>query len=102
MRVPEPRDRPGFLAKTLASSRLGPVGVAQELDRHIAIQRHLPGLEDDPHPPGTQNIHQLETGNARPVGQPARRDVALGAMAANGGARPSRRPRFEFLDLRAE
>ena len=94
VRVPEPGDGPGFLAKALASSGLGPVGVAQELDRHVAIQRHLPGLEDHPHPPGTKDVHQLQAGNAWPViCQPARRDVALAATQASGGARSWPRPR---------
>ena len=99
VRVPEPGDGPGFLDKALASSRLGPVGVAQELDRHVAAQRHLPGLEDHPHPPGTQDLHQLQAGNLWPVSQPARRGIALAAMEASGGARRGLGRRSEFLGV---
>jgi hypothetical protein len=65
--VPEPGDRPGLLEESLALFRVGSVGVAQELDCHVAVQRGLPSLVDHPHAAGTEDIDQLQAGNDRPV-----------------------------------
>ncbi len=97
--VPQPGDGPGFVEKALALSRVGPVSVAQELDRHVAVERHLPGLEDHPHPPGTQEVHQLQAVNARPVTQPALGHVAAAAMGASGGSRRRLGRRSRFLGV---
>src|SRR5262249_2917950 len=80
--VPEPRDGPGLLKKSLPQQRVGAAVVAQELDRHLAAQRHLPGLEDHPHPPPAQDAYQLQTRNARPV----RRPPGVGVRAAVRGS----------------
>src|SRR5262249_18010783 len=59
----------------LAPPRVGLMGVAQDLHRHVAVQRRLPGPENYPHPPGTQNLHQLQAGNTWPVRRPDRGGV---------------------------
>ncbi len=80
-------------------SRISKVSVAQELDRHVAVQRHLPGLEHHPHPPGPQDVHDLEAVNSRPVAQPVRGDIAAAAMRASVGGHRGRGRGSQFLGV---
>ncbi len=95
--VPEPGDRSGFLDEALAPSGPGAMGVAQELDRNVAAERNLPGLEDNAHPARSQHLEQLQSLDFRPANRQARGGIAPAAMGRSGGARRVLGRRFPFL-----
>ena len=82
----KPGDGPGFLHKALTPSWLGPVGIAQELDRHFAAERHMPSLEHDSHPTGTEDVNQFQSVHFRPASGMAHGGIAA-SMGVRGGFR---------------